>query len=309
MKTILVTGSDGLVGSAIKAKSIEMPYKFIFCNREHGDLTKESHVACLFDTFRPHYVIHTAAKVGGVGGNASHHGEYFYQNILMNAHLIHYAYQYNVEKFLAFSSVCVFPCEMSVVNEEMLQQGEPFSGNFAYGYAKRMVDVQISAYKKQYGIKNYTSIIPGNIFGRHDYYNLESGHVISSLIHKVYLAKQNKTPLKVWGNGTAKREFIYSNDLARFILKIIDLEVIPQRVIISSDRQYSIKEMVEKLCKVAGFDGDVIWEIDKPNGQKSRSTDLMLLKSIVGELEYTDLEIALKDSYDWFVNTYPKVRK
>lgn len=308
MKTILVTGANGLVGSAIRTISANYPYNFIFCSRQSADLTKENEVKSLFQTHKPDYVIHAAAKVGGVGGNARNHGVYFYENILMNAHVIHHAYLNDVQKLLVFSSVCAFPDDALVINETLMHQGEPFAGNFAYGYAKRMVDVQISAYKSQYGINNYCSIIPGNIFGEKDYYNLENGHVLPSLIHKLFLAKKHNTPFKIWGDGSAQREFIYAKDLATIIMKIISLDNIPQRIIVSGEEQFSIKDIIHKLCKVAKFEGQVQWETDKPNGVQSRSSDLSLLRSLIGDLQLTDLEKALQNSYEWFAENWPNIR-
>lgn len=302
---VLVTGSDGLVGTAIKTISPD----FIYVTRKDADLTKEDEVERLFKKYRPDAVVHAAAKVGGIGGNMSGHGEYFHQNILMNTHVIHNACLHGVKKLLVFSSVCVFPDGIPFLREDFMHGGEPFTGNFAYAHAKRMVDIQIQAYKSQYGIKNYCSLIPGNIFGKRDLYNLQHGHVIPSLIHKIYLAKKNKTPLKVWGDGTPLREFIYSEDLARIINKLLSFDEIPLRVLVSGDKQYSIKEVVGMLCRVAKFDGDVVWETDKPNGQKARPTDLSLLKSLVGEFNYTDMYEALKESYDWFENNYEAARK
>lgn len=303
---ILVTGKNGLVGSAIKEEMMA-DHEYIFIGREY-DLRNQNIVDELFAVLKPDCVIHTAAKVGGIGGNLTGPANYFYDNILMNTHVIHSAYEHGVKKLLAFSSVCVFPDGLPILREEFMQQGEPYSSQFAYGAAKRAIDIQIKAYKKQYNIKNYTSIIPCNIIGKADMYNLISGHVLPSLIHKIYLAKVNKTPLKVWGDGSAQREFIYANDLAKILNKIILLNDIPERILLTNTKQHSIKEVVESLCKIAKFNGEVIWETDKPNGQKSRPSDNSLLKSLIGEIEFTDLEMALTESYNWFENNYPNVR-
>jgi GDP-L-fucose synthase len=303
---ILITGKNGLVGKALQSQSTN--HEFVFIGREEADLTKESEVEMIFRLIKPDYVIHTAAKVGGIGGNIEGPADMFYQNMLMNSFVIHHACKYGVKKLLAFSSVCVFPDNIPVLKEDLMHKGEPFYSQFAYASAKRAIDTQIVAYKKQYGIKNYCSIIPCNIFGKDDMYNLQTGHVIPSLIAKVYAAKHNKTPLHVWGDGSAQREFIYSDDLAKIILKIIELDDIPERIIVSSDVQISIKEVVEKLCLAADFTGDVIWDTSKPNGQKSRPCDISLLNSLIGYPEYTDFDIALKKSYDWYENNRENVR-
>lgn len=306
---ILVTGSNGLVGNAIKKKALKNPqFDFIFIGREDYDLTKENQVEDLFIKHRPNYVIHTAAKVGGIGGNMIGHADYFYQNILINSFLIHYAWKYNVEKLLAFSSVCVFPDDSQILKEENMHNGPPFSGNFAYAFAKRMVDVQIRAYKQQHGIKNYCSIIPSNIIGTHDFYNLQHGHVLPSLIHKIYLAKKNNSDLEVWGDGKSLREFIFADDLAIALIDLLKKDEIPERLTVAGNKQYSIKEVVDMLVKASNFSGKITFNGAKPNGQRNRQSDLSLFNNIFPNFNFTDIEEAIKISYDWFEQNYPNIR-
>jgi GDP-L-fucose synthase len=301
-KRVLVTGKNGLVGYALRARlDWGIPnHDFLFVGRTEADLTKENEVESLFKIYKPDIVIHTAAKVGGIGGNINEPAEMFRDNILMNTHLIHHAWKHGVQKFLAFSSVCVFPDGIPILKEEFMQQGEPYHTQFAYGAAKRAVDTQIRAYKKQYGDRQYCSIIPCNIFGVNDYYDLQNAHVIPSLIHKLYLAKHTGVPFVVWGDGSAKREFIFAEDLARIIFKLIGLEKLPERVIVSREQQFTIKEVAEMLCKVANYKGEIVWDTTKPNGQHARPSDLSVLKSLVGEPKYTDMEEALKLAFCWF---------
>jgi GDP-L-fucose synthase len=306
---ILVTGSNGLVGNAIKKVALTNPqFNFIFVRREDCDLTKEDQVENLFIKHKPNYVIHTAAKVGGIGGNMIGHADYFYENILINSLVIHYSWKYNVEKLLAFSSVCVFPDDSQILSEEKMHNGPPFSGNFAYAFSKRMVDVQIRAYKNQYGIKNYCSIIPSNIIGTHDFYDLQHGHVLPSLIHKIYLSKKNNSPLEVWGDGKSLREFIFADDLALALVDLLKKNNIPERLIIAGNKQYSIKEIVDILIKSSGFTGEVIFDGSKPNGQRNRQSDLTLFNSIFPNFNFTNIEKSIKISYDWFEQNYPNVR-
>lgn len=306
---ILVTGSSGLVGNAIKKKALKNPqFDFIFIGREDYDLTKENQVEDLFIKHRPNYVIHTAAKVGGIGGNMIGHADYFYQNILINSFLIHYAWKYNVKKLLAFSSVCVFPDDSQILKEENMHNGPPFSGNFAYAFAKRMVDVQIRAYKQQHGIKNYCSIIPSNIIGTHDFYNLQHGHVLPSLIHKIYLAKKNNSDLEVWGDGKSLREFIFADDLAIALIDLLKKDEIPERLTVAGNKQYSIKEVVDMLVKASNFSGKITFNGAKPNGQRNRQSDLSLFNNIFPNFNFTDIEEAIKISYDWFEQNYPNIR-
>lgn len=305
---VLVTGKNGLVGKAIWYWRNWFKYNFLFVGREEADLTKEHEVEALFKYYKPDYVIHAAAKVGGIGGNINEPANMFRDNILMNTFVIDKAWKYGVKKLLAFSSVCVFPDGIPVLREDLMQQGEPYHTQFAYGSAKRAIDAQIRAYKKQYGDRQFSSIIPCNIFGEHDYYDLDNGHVIPSLIHKLFVAKRDKKPFVVWGDGSAKREFIYARDLAMIVLRMLKLKKIPERVIVSSPQQVSIREVVELLIKVSNFDGEVVWDTTKPNGQSSRPSDITLLNSLLDNIEYENFEIALHKSYHWFRENQNKAR-
>lgn len=309
MKKILVTGGNGLVGNAIKKYAPKDSENiFVFASREDGDLMKEADVRNLISKHKPNYVIHTAAKVGGIGGNMAGQGDFFYQNLLINAYMIHFCHEYNVEKLLAFSSVCVFPDKVSILQEDLMHEGPPHRSNFAYANAKRMVDIQIQAYKSQFSRSNYCSVMPGNIFGPNDNYSLTNGHVIPSLIHKIYKAKGENKDFKVWGDGKSLREFLLVDDLAEILIKMLKLESLPDRLIVSGFQQYSISEVIDTLVKVSDFKGNVVYEANQPNGQRSRPSDLTLLKSLFPEFKPTDLETGLKKSYDWFSSNFPNIR-
>ena len=307
MKKVLVTGGGGLVGSSIERLSKYYDYDFIFSSRKDGDLCVERDVKNLLFKYKPNYVIHTAAKVGGIAGNLAAQADYFYQNLLMNAYMIHHSAVNNVEKLFAFTSVCVFP-DGKEMEENNMHSGPPFESNFAYAHAKRMVDVQIRAYKNQYKVKNYCSIIPGNIFGENDLFDLASGHVIPSLIHKMHKAKHEGEDFVVWGDGSAIREFLYVDDISRIILKLLGEDDIPERLLISGETQYSIKEIAETLKEVAQYPGEVIFDTTKPKGQAARKSNLTLLRSLFPDFEFTNLKESLKKSYLWFENNYPNVR-
>ena len=307
MKKVLVTGGGGLVGSSIKRLSENYDYNFVFTTREDGDLTVERNVKNLFIKYEPDYVVHTAAKVGGIAGNLSAQADYFYQNLLMNAYMIHHAAVSDVQKLFAFTSVCVFP-DGKEMKESNMHAGPPFEANFAYAHAKRMVDVQIRAYKDQYKVKNYCSIIPGNIFGENDLFDLDSGHVIPSLIHKIYKAKHEGGDFVVWGDGSAIREFLYVDDISRIILKLLGEEDVPERLLISGETQYSIKEIAETLKEVSEYPGEVIFDITKPKGQAARKSNLTLLRSLFPHFEFTNLKDSLAKSYLWFEENYPNTR-
>ncbi len=310
MKRILVTGSNGLVGSAIRdISNLYSQYEFYFSSHKDKDLIKESDVTDIYKDIKPHYVIHTAARVGGIGRNLNSPAQQFHDNVLMNTHMIHYAYEFGVEKLLAFSSACVFPAETDVINEESMHRGPPFCAHWSYAHAKRMVDVQIESYRQQYGVKNYCSMIPGNMFGENDNFDLEDGHVIPSLIHKCYMAKKNNSLFEVWGDGSATREFLYAKDVGRVCVNLLSKEDIPQRLIVSSEREHSIKEIVDKICNIFDFPiTNVKWLLDKPSGQAKRPSDHTLFRKYFPDFKFTNIDIALENTIDWFNKNYPNVR-
>ena len=308
MKKVLVTGGGGLVGSAIK--SLQQQYgdlSFVFSSHQEHDLTCEQDVKALFEQTCPDYVIHTAARVGGIGRNLSTPAQQYYANILMNAFVIHYAQLSGVEKLLAFSSVCAFPAGAESLHEDILHDGEPYPAHYSYAYSKRMVDVQIKAYKQQHGV-NYCSVIPGNIFGENDNFNLEDGHVVPSLVHKCFKAKIEGTPLQVWGDGTPYREFLYAKDVARACIELLRIdEELPQRVIVSGEKETQIKDLVQLVCDAFDYH-NVEWLTDKPNGQLRRPTNKSIFAETLPDFEYTTLKTAMKNTVKWFEHNYPNVR-
>jgi len=307
-KKVLVTGAGGLVGSAVASISAQYPhYEFVFSGHKHHDLTNEESVKALFEETQPDYVIHTAARVGGIGRNLETPAQQYYSNILMNTFVIHYAHLYGAQKLLAFSSVCAFPAGATELHEDILHDGEPYPAHYSYAYSKRMVDVQIHAYQQQYNT-NFCSVIPGNIFGEHDNFNLEDGHVVPSLVHKCYLAKKNNTPLEVWGDGTAYREFLYAQDVAKACIELLGRHVeLPRRIIVSGQKETQIKDLVELICDAFDYH-NIKWLTDKPNGQLRRPTNKKVFNQTLAGFFYTDLRKAMKNTVGWFEEHYPNVR-
>ncbi len=308
MSKILVTGSDGLIGWAIR--SLSDRYKddeFIFCSRKDGNLTNEADVVNIYSQHKPDYVIHAAARVGGIGINIAKPADLFYENILMNSFMIHYAYIFKVKKIVCYSSVCTFPDNVAVLKEDLQQVGKPYDSNFAYGYAKRMIDIQIKAYKKQYGT-NYFSIISTNLYGPNDNFSLTDGHVIPCLIHKCHLAKKENKPLNIWGDGSSLREFVYSPDVARLTIDILKTEHDKDKIIISNNKEFSIKQVIEMICDYMHFDGEVIYDLSKPSGQHRRPSDTSLLNGMIPDLNLTDHKDGIKKTVNWFVRNYPNIR-
>lgn len=303
---ILVTGSAGLLGTAFSAIE-DRGHRFVFISRSHCDLMKYDRVLDWigggFD-----YVIHTAGRVGGIGRNLNSPAQQFHENIIINTNVIHACHEARIKRLITYSSACAFPANVSPFTEENFHHGEPFPAHRSYAYAKRMVDIQIEAYKKQYG-SDFCCIIPGNIFGENDNYNLTESHVIPALIHKAYVANREGTELEVWGDGSASREFIYSKDLANASLDILLSEgPLPQRLIISSDSEYKIKDIVEMITNCIKVVG-VKWLTDKPNGQLSRPSSKEKFKSLMPNFQMTNMQDAIKASCEWFSSNYSKARK
>lgn len=299
-KKILVTGGHGLVGSALSAN--------VRIGREI-DLRDTQQVEEMFSIHRPTHVVHCAAKVGGVGGNMSYKADYFYDNIMMNTNVIEGARKYGVTKLVNFLSVCVFPDDVTYpLTEDKIHLGQPHHSNNAYAYAKRMSDIQIMAYREQYGI-NYTSVIPTNIFGPRDNFSLVHGHVIPMLMHKLYLAQRDNTDFVVWGSGRSKREFIFSKDLGTMVDFVLNEYTEPSPIILSTSEEISIADVVDILVKTFNFKGNVVFDTTKPEGQYRRPSDNSKIKSYMPDFKFTPFEDAIKETVEWFVTNYETARK
>lgn len=297
----LITGGSGLVGSSFK--------EGIKISSKDFNLLNSNEVDKMIKIHQPDVIIHTAAKVGGIGGNSKYPADYFYENIIINTNLIHSSFKYKVPKLICFLSTCIFPEDVKYpLKEEYLNLGQPHPLHLEYGYAKRMAEVQIQSYNKQYGTKYY-SIIPTNIYGPKDNYNLEQGHVIPMLIHKCYLAKINNTDFEVWGSGIASREFIYSKDLSNIIEILIKKYDGTDPLIVSNPKEYTIKEVVKLIIKEMNFKGNVVWKTDKPDGQLKKSSSNKKLLDIIGDYKFTTLEEGIKESVNWFIKNFKNIRK
>lgn len=277
-------------------------------SREDADLTDFSSTETVFKNHKPTHVIHLAAEVGGIGGNISNSGEYFRNNILINTNVLEVARKVGVGKLVSFMSTCVFPDSANYpLTVDQIHDGPPHPSNFSYAYAKRMLEVQSRAYRKQWGL-DYQILIPTNIYGPNDYWNLEEGHVVPSLIHKIYLAKINNAPLNVWGTGTPLREFVFSEDIAKLALWAIQSYESTEPLILSSGIEVSIKELVSTIAKLMNFTGEINYDRDKPDGQFRKPSDSESLKSYLPEFTYQNLDMGLSKTIEWFVANYPNLR-
>jgi GDP-L-fucose synthase len=300
MRKLLVTGGNGLVGSAIEA-DVKIGREF--------DLTNTAQTQKAFELHKPTHVIHCAGKVGGLGGNMNYKGEYLYDNLMINTNVIEEARKAGVTNLVAFLSTCVFPDSIDYpLTEKKIHLGEPHSSNYPYAYSKRMSDIQIRAYREQYGVK-YTSVIPCNIYGPNDNFSLDHGHVIPMLMHKIYQAQQNKSELVIWGDGSPLREFMYSKDVARLAEWAVDNYDEVEPIIFSTSEEISIAAVVELLVDAFNFKGAVRFDKSKPNGQHRKPSDNSKLKSYLPDFKFTPIEEGLTQTVKWFIDNYETTRK
>jgi GDP-L-fucose synthase len=288
MKNILVTG-HGLVGSCFDTE--EKREKYTVWDSKYCDLRDKTLVEKKLKGKWFNGIIHTAGKVGGVGGNMRYKGEFFYDNIMINTNVIETARKEGIENLVCFLSTCVFPNDVEYpLTEKKIHLGPPHFSNDAYAYSKRMADVQIRAYREQYGL-NYKSVIPTNIYGINDNFDIENGHVVPSLIHKCYIARETNKPLTIWGSGTPFREFIYNKDVAKLTEWVLENYNEDEPIILSTSEEISIK-------------GDT----DKPDGQFRKPSDNSKIKNYLPDFKFTPLYDGLKETITWFESNYENVR-
>jgi len=302
---LLVTGSNGLVGSAIREIN---PENSIFVTRDDADLTDFASTEKIFRRHTPTHVIHLAAEVGGIGGNISNSGDYFRNNILINTNVLEVSRRVGVKKLISFMSTCVFPDDAKYpLTIDQVHNGPPHPSNFSYAYAKRMLDIQSKAYRKQWGI-DFQVLVPTNIYGPNDYWNLQDGHVVPSLIHKIYLAKKFKETLTVWGTGAPLREFVYSEDIGKLALWAVKEYKHSDPLILSSGIEVSIHDLVTTIARLMDYSGEIIFDTKMPDGQYRKPSDSETLRKYLPNFSYLSLEAGLRRTISWFEKNYPSIR-
>jgi GDP-L-fucose synthase len=302
--TTLVTGSGGLIGSALR-KVAEGDY--YFAERKDGDLRKYEDTYNLFTKVQPDKVIHLAALVGGVEANSQQPGTFFIENSMVNLNVLSVAKEFKVQKLVSFISTCVFPDKASYPLSSLdLHAGAPHSSNFGYAYAKRMQEVQSRAFRQEFGL-NFITLVAANVYGPGDNWKTNSGHVVPSLIHKTHNAKKFNQSLSVWGDGTALREFVYSDDIARLTLMAMEDYDSEVPLILSNSKEISIKELVKKIAEAMEFNGEILWDRTKPNGQARKPSDSSPLKAKFSDFKFTSIEDGLTSTVKWFVENYDSI--
>lgn len=301
-KKVLVTGGAGFLGSHVVKKLQEKGCGEIIVPRSKDyDLRDINAVIKVLEDSSPHIIIHLAARVGGIGANRAHPAEFFYDNLMMGTTLFHEAWKAGVEKFVAIGTVCAYPKFTPVpFKEENLWNGYPEETNAPYGLAKKMLLVQSQAYREQYGF-NSIFLLPVNLYGPGDNFDPQSSHVIPALIKKCLDAVQiGSKEIVVWGDGSATREFLYVEDCAEAIVLATQRYDKSEPVNIGSAFEISIKDLVETIARLTGFEGKIVWDTTKPNGQPKRKLDVTRAKEWFGFEARTSFDVGLKKMIEWY---------
>ncbi len=314
-KRVIVTGGAGFLGSFVIDKLKQHGAIDIFIPRiENYDLVDPNEIRRMYSEalkgIDPSQVlvIHLAAHVGGIGANRAHPAEFFYENLVMGVELMHQAYKNEVGKFVAIGTVCAYPKFTPVpFKEDDLWNGYPEETNAPYGLAKKMMLVQAQAYRQQYGF-NAIFLLPVNLYGPRDNFHPQSSHVIPALIRKALDAcERGDEELPVWGDGSPTREFLYVEDAAAGIVAAAEKFNSEQPVNLGSGYEISIKNLAEMIARLTGFQGRLIWETDKPNGQPRRGLDVSRAKELFGWSAQVPFEEGMRRTIEWFKENKQRV--
>lgn len=299
-KQYLITGGAGLVGTSV-------PFG-LKPTRKEVDLTNYDQLIGYIRDHKITDIVHCAGKVGGVKSNKQFINDFLVDNLTINANIIKASREVNRATFLL--STCIFP-EFAYypLTEEQIHNGEPHPTNYGYAYAKRMLEVGARSLREQYKV-NAKCIIPCNLYGANDNYDMENGHVLPSLIHRCYLSKINNQPFTIWGEGKALREFVFSEDLGRILQMIhVDEHSTPDMMIVSPGKEWSIREAVKIIISEMGFSGELVFDKTKPEGIMRKPTNNTLFTTYFPDFKFTDLKTGLKKTIEDFLAKYPNVRK
>ena len=306
-KKVLVTGAHGFVGknlmSLLQTMQQSVDFEILAPTRVHVDLTNEKQVAEYFWKHKPNIVLHLAGKVGGIGANKAKPADFFYQNIMMGTLVMHYAHVNGAEKVVALAAGCGYPKMLPVpYAEEDFWKDLPDENSIGYSMAKKNLIIQSWTYREQYGF-NSVILLPANLYGPHDNFDLETSHVVPALIRKFIEAKERgDKEVVVWGTGVASREFLYSLDTAQAIIDMTEKVNETGPFNLGTGVETTIKKLVETISELTGFDGDIVWDTSKPDGQPRRFYDMRRFREAVGYIPDTSLKDGLQQTIEWFKN-------
>ena len=299
-KKILVTGGKGFVGSNLIKELEKQGLTYYSPSKSEYDLRKEEDVKKLFNIYQPNIVIHLAGKVGGIGANKAKPGDFFYDNIMVGTLVLEYARQSNTGKVVALAAGCGYPKFLPVpYSEEDFWKDLPDENSIGYSMAKKNLIIQSWIYRDQFGFDS-TILLPANLYGPHDNFNLETSHVVPALIRKFIEARDNNSEsVEVWGSGKATREFLYVEDAVKAIIDAVSCkESGPFNL--GTGKETSVKELVETISELVGYKGNIVWDSTKPDGQPKRFYNMDKFKNSFGYVPDTKLKDGLTKTIEWY---------
>jgi GDP-L-fucose synthase len=301
-KRVVVTGGAGFLGSFVVERLRELGCRDICVPRSCTyDLRDRDAIIALYSEARPHIVIHLAAIVGGIGANRQNPGRFFYDNAIMGIQLVEYARQFDVRKLVIVGTVCSYPKFTPVpFREDDLWSGYPEETNAPYGLAKKMLLVQAQAYREQYGL-NAIYLLPGNLYGPRDNFDLQTSHVIPAIIRKCMEAvEKGLSEVILWGDGSATREFLYVEDAAEGILLGTERYEGMAPANLGTGEEITIRDLAALIARSTGFDGKIVWDTSQPNGQPRRCLDITRAKGFFGFHPQVDLKTGVSRTIEWY---------
>lgn len=301
-RRLAVTGGSGFLGGHV-VEALRRAYAtdVAVLSSSDYDLRDQRDVRRMLDELKPELLIHLAARVGGIGANQENAGRFFYDNAIMGIELLEQARRHGVDKYLQVGTVCSYPKFAPVpFREDSLWDGYPEETNAPYGVAKRALLVQAQAYRDQYGF-NAVSLLPANLYGPRDHFDLQAGHVIPALIRKCLdAARRGDSEIVAWGSGNATREFLYVEDAAAAILLAAELYDDPAPLNVGTGREISIRELLQLIAELCDFRGAIRWDSSRPDGQPRRQLDTSRAREVLGFEASTSLEEGLRLTVDWY---------
>jgi len=299
---IVVTGGAGFLGRGVRAAlAARGIHEVAVPRRRDYDLTREADVARMYADFQPDVVLHLAAEVGGIGANMANPGRYFFANMAMALHLIEHARVRGIRKFVQVGTICAYPKFTPVpFREEELWNGYPEETNAPYGVAKKAALVMLDGYRRQYGLAS-SYLLPVNLYGPWDNFDLNTSHVIPALIRKCVSAiDQRRDFIECWGTGSASREFLYVDDAAEGIVRAAETLDEPVPVNLGTGQEISIRDLVTLIARLTGFTGEIRWDSSKPDGQPRRCLDTTRAGKLLGWQAKVGFEEGLRRTIDWY---------
>ena len=307
-KRVMVTGGGGFLGRRIVSTLEERGAVPLVVRAADHDLTDPNEVTRVLSALQPEIVLHAAAVVGGIGANRDNPGRFFYENAVMGIHLIHEAMTAGIEKMLVVGTVCLYPKFTPVpFSESDIWNGYPEETNAPYGLAKKMLLAQAQAYRAQYGF-NCIYLIPTNLYGPNDNFDLQTSHVIPAMIRKFIEAKDTPDAVvTLWGTGSASREFLYVDDAAEGLVRGLERYDGSDPINLGSNEEVTIRDLAERIAGIIGYEGRIEWDSSKPDGQPRRAVDGSRAAELLGWHPKMELDEGLRTTVDWFISKREKV--